>query len=387
MSVYWIPLFGVMEERGLEALLVDPRRRKTDVLDCQWLQQLHTYGLLSGAFRPESEIRALRSYLRQRTMLVEYASDHIRHMQKALTQMDIKLQRVISDIIGVTGTRIIEAIVRGERNPRKLAELRDRRTRAKEKTIARSLRGHWGQERIFELTQDLELYRGYQRKIAECDRKIELRLGRFDDRSDGGVPSDKPGRKRHQGNAPRFDVRSHLYRMTGVDLTAIDGVDSCTALKVVSEVGVDMGRCPTAKHFASWLGLSPNNRVSGDRVMSSRTTPNANRAAKALRLAANTLHRSDSALGAFLRRKKAQLGAPKAITATAHKLARIIYSTLKHGQRYVDAGSEYYERQYHQRALGNAKRRAAQLGYQLVPISEGQYESPAVSLSHAMATA
>ena len=175
--------------------------------------------------------------------------------------------------------------------------------------------------------------------------------------------------------------------MTGVDLTAIDGVDSYTALKVVSEVGVDMGRWPTAKHFASWLGLSPNNRVSGGRVMSSRTTPNANRAAKALRFAANALHRSDSALGAFLRRKKAQLGAPKAITATAHKLARIIYSMLKHGQRYVDAGSEYYERQYRQRALGNAKRRAAQLGYQLVPISEGQYESPAVSLSHAMAPA
>ena len=211
-GVYWIPLFGVLEERGLEVLLVDPRRlkrapgRKTDVLDCQWLQQLHIYGLLSGAFRPESEIRALRSYLRQRTMLVEYASDHIRHMHKALTQMNIKLQRVISDITGVTGTRIIEAIVRGERNPRRLAELRDRRTRAKEKTIARSLRGHWRVERLFELTQALELYRTYQRKIAECDRKIELQLVRFGDRSDGGVPDDKPGRKRHQGNAPRFDV-------------------------------------------------------------------------------------------------------------------------------------------------------------------------------------
>ena len=381
-GVYWIALFGVLEERGLEVLLVDPRRlksvpgRKTDVLDCQWLQQLHTYGLLSAAFRPEAEIRRLRSYLRQRMMLVEYASHHIQHMQKALTQMNIKLQHVISDITGVTGMRIIEAIVRGERNPRKLAKLRDYRTKKKEKTIARSLRGHWREEHIFELTQALELYRTYQRKIEECDQEIEAQLGRFEDRSDGGVPADRPGRKRHQGNAPRFDARSHLYRMTGVDLTAIDGVDSYTALKVVGEVGVDMSRWPTAKHFASWLGLSPNNRVSGGRVMSSRTTRNANRAAAALRLAANALHRSDSALGAFLRRKKAHLGAPKAITATAHKLARIIYSMLKYGQRYVDAGSEYYERQYRKRALGNAKRRAAQLGYKLVPMAESQHESP-----------
>ena len=381
-GVYWIPLFGVLEERGLEVLLMDPRRlksvpgRKTDVLDCQWLQQLHTYGLLSAAFRPEAEIRRLRSYLRQRMMLVEYASHHIQHMQKALTQMNIKLQHVISDITGVTGMRIIEAIVRGERNPRRLAELRDYRTKAKEKTIARSLRGHWREEHIFELTQALELYRTYRRKIEECDREIEAQLGRFEDRSDGGTQAPKSSKKRNQKNAPRFDARSHLYRMTGVDLTAIDGVDSYTALKVVSEVGVDMSRWPTAKHFASWLGLSPNNRVSGGRVMSSRTTRNANRAAAALRLAANALHRSDSALGAFLRRKKAHLGAPKAITATAHKLARIIYSMLKYGQRYVDAGSEYYERQYRKRALGNAKRRAAQLGYKLVPMAESQHESP-----------
>jgi len=391
-GVYWIALFGVLEERGLEVLLVDPRRlksvpgRKTDVLDCQWLQQLHTYGLLSGAFRPESEIRKLRSYLRQRAMLVEYASHHIRHMQKALTQMNIKLQHVISDITGMTGMRIIETIVRGERNPRKLAKLRDYRTKAKEKRIARSLRGHWRSEHIFELTQALELYRTYQHKIEECDSEIEAQLGRFEDRSDGGVPSDKPGRKRHQGNAPRFDVRSRLYRMTGVDLTAIDGVDAYTALKVVSEIGTDMSRRPTVKRFASWLGLSPNNRVSGGRVMSSRTKPSANRAATSLRLAANALHRSDSALGAYLRRKKAHLGAPKAITATAHKLARIIYSMLKYGQKYVDAGAHYYEEQYRRRALSNARRRAEQLGYRLVPIADGQYEPPAVSLSHAMTT-
>ena len=376
-GVYWIPLFGVLEERGFTVMLVDPRRiknvpgRKTDVLDCQWLQQLHTYGLLSGAFRPEAEIRRLRSYLRQRAMLVQYASHHIQHMQKALTQMNVKLQHVISNITGKTGMDIMQAIVDGERDPRKLARLRDHRIRADEATIAKSLRGHWREEHIFELSQALELYQVYQGKIAECDREIEAQLERFEDRSDGEPPPAN-GKKRNQKNAPRFDAQSHLYRMTGVDLTRIDGVDAHTALKVISEIGTDMTKWPSAKHFASWLGLSPHNRITGGKVISSRTKPSANRAAAALRLAANALHRSDSALGAFLRRKKAQLGAPKAITATAHKLARTIYSMLRYGQEYVDAGAEYYESQYRQRALRAAKRRAAQLGYDLVPIADAQ---------------
>ena len=376
-GVYWIPLFGVLEERGFTVMLVDPQRiknvpgRKTDVLDCQWLQQLHTYGLLSGAFRPEAEIRRLRSYLRQRAMLVQYASHHIQHMQKALTQMNVKLQHVISDITGKTGMDIMQAIVDGERDPRRLARLRDHRIRADEATIAKSLRGHWREEHIFELTQALELYQVYQGKIAECDREIEAQLERFEDRSDGEPPAAN-GKKRNQKNAPRFDAQSHLYRMTGVDLTRIDGVDAHTALKVISEIGTDMTRWQSAKHFASWLGLSPHNRITGGKVISSRTKPSANRAAAALRLAANALHRSDSALGAFLRRKKAQLGAPKAITATAHKLARTIYSMLRYGQEYVDAGAEYYESQYRQRALRAAKRRAAQLGYDLVPIADAQ---------------
>ena len=383
-GVYWIPLFGVLEERGFEVMLVDPSRiknvpgRKTDVLDCQWLQQLHTYGLLSGSFRPEGEIRCLRSYLRQRAMLVEYASHHIQHMQKALTQMNVKLQHVISNITGKTGMTIIEAIVGGERNPRKLAALRDPRTRANEEIIARSLQGHWREEHIFELTQALELYRTYQDKIAQCDREIERQLGRFEDRSNGEPPAGDAG-KRSQGNAPRFDLRNHLHRMTGVDLTRIDGVDAFTALKVVGEIGTDMTRWPSAKHFASWLGLSPNNRITGGKVISSRTKANANRAAAALRLAANALHRSNSALGAFLRRKKAHLGAPKAITATAHKLARIIYSMLRYGQGYVDAGAQYYESQYRERALRAARQRAAQLGYQLVPVSDGQGQASSAS--------
>ena len=264
---------------------------------------------------------------------------------------------------------IIEAIFRGERSPRRLSLLRDPRTKADEKTIAMSLRGHWRQEHIFELTQALELYRTYQDKIAQCDQEIEVQLGRFEDRSDGKPPAPN-GKKRNQKNAPGFDVQGQLYPMTGVDLTRIDGVDAYTALKVISEVGTDMAKWPSAKHFASWLGLSPDNRITGGKVISSRTKPSASKAAAALRLAANALHRSDSALGAFLRRKKAHLGAPKAITATAHKLARLIYSILRYGREYVDAGAQYYEREYQQRALRTAKRRAAQLGYQLVPMSD-----------------
>ena len=377
-GVYWISLFGVLEERGFQVMLVDPRRiknvpgRKTDVLDCQWLQQLHTYGLLSGAFRPDGDIRRLRSYLRQRAMLVQYAAQHIQHMQKALTQMNVKLQHVISDIVGKTGMEIIEAIVAGQRDPVKLAQLRDPRIKADEAAIAKSLQGHWREEHIFELTQALELYQVYQGKIAECDREIEAQLERFEDRSTGEPPATKSGQKRIRGNAPRFDVWTHLYRMTGVDLTRIDGVDAYTALKVVSETGTDMTKWRSAKHFASWLGLSPNNRITGGKVLSSKTKASANRAAAALRLAANALYRSDSALGAFLRRKKTHLGAPKAITATAHKLARLIYSMLRYGQEYVDAGAGYYERQHQQRALRSAKRRAAQLGYGLVPISDAQ---------------
>ena len=234
---------------------------------------------------------------------------------------------MISDITGKTGKtgktgmEIIKAIVQGERNPRRLAQLRDRRTKADERTIAKSLQGHWRKEHLFELTQALELYRTYQAKIAECDREIEAQLEQFEDRSDGEPPAPN-GKKRNQKSAPRFDVQGQLYRMTGVDLTRIDGVDGLTALKVISEVGTDMTRWPSAKHFASWLGLSPDNRITGGRVISSKTKASANRAAAALRLAANALHRSDSALGAFLRRKKAHLEAPKAITATAHKLAR-----------------------------------------------------------------
>ena len=223
---------------------------------------------------------------------------------------------------------------------------------------------------MFELAQAVELYDTYQEKIAECDQRIEAHLNTFEDRSDGGPVVRDPKKKRHQHNVPHFDLQTYLYRMTGVDLAKIDGIDGYTALKVVSEVGLDMTRWPTAKHFASWLGLCPGNKITGGKVRSSRSKPSANRAATTLRLAANSLHRSNSALGAFLRRKKTQLGSPEAITATAHKLARLIYSMLRYGQQYVDVGQDYYERQYRERALRNLTRRAKELGYKLVATEE-----------------
>ena len=254
-----------MEDRGFAVMLVDPRRiknvpgRKTDVRDCQWLQQLHTYGLLSGAFRPDGDIRSLRSYLRQRAMLVEYASQHVQHMQKALTQMNLKLQHVIRDITGKTGLAIIDDIVRGERDAHKLAQHRDPRIRADQETIARSLQGHWREEHIFELAQALELYRVYQGKIAECDGKIQAALEQFEPVAEGAPPA-KAGRVQKQKNAPAFDVRSHLYRITGVDLTRIDGVDAYTALKVISEIGTDMS---SSRAFRSrWNTYAPDGRSS-----------------------------------------------------------------------------------------------------------------------------
>lgn len=381
-GVYWIPLFQVLEEQGFEVILVDPHRlktvpgRKTDVVDCQWLQRLHTYGLLAGAFRPAEDIRQLRSYLRQRSMLVEYAARHIQHMQKALTQMNLKLQHVVNDITGKTGMDIIQAILGGERNPQELAKLRDYRCKASQATIAKALQGHWRAEHLFELAQAVELYTVYQEKIADCDRRMEALLHTFPDHSEGPLPPKTQNQsKRAQHNAPSFDARSELYRMTGVDLASIDGIEAVTALKLISEIGLDMTRWPTVKHFTSWLGLCPGSKITGGKVKSSKTKPSANRAAAALRLAANSLHQSDSALGAFLRRQKARLGGPAAITATAHKLARLVYSMLKNGTEYTDAGQDYYEQRYRQRVMKNLARRARQLGYRLVELEPDELYS------------
>ncbi|OPY76548.1 MAG: Transposase IS116/IS110/IS902 family protein [Syntrophorhabdus sp. PtaU1.Bin153] len=360
-GVYWIPVFELLEARGLEVKLVNARHvknvpgRKSDVLDCQWLQQLHTYGLLQGAFRPADEVCTLRAYVRQRSTLVRSAASYIQRMQKALAQMNLQLHHAVTDITGTTGMRIIKAILGGERNPDTLASMRDPRCRNSQATLARALKGTYRPEHLFSLQQAVELYQFYQTKIADCDRQILDQLTSFDE-----SPAD----------VPPPTVGDALLRMSGVDLTCIDGIDTTTALKVLAEIGTDMSRWKSSKHFASWLGLSPGTKVSGGKVLSSATKPVANKAAQALRMAAFTLFNSKSALGAYLRRQRARLGAPKAITATAHKLARLIYAMLTHGRAYVDAGQEYYEERYRSRVIQNLKRKAQELGYELVTMQK-----------------
>jgi transposase len=300
-GVYWIALFEVLEARGLKVCLVDTRRlksvpgRKSDMLDCQWLRQLHAYGLLSSAFRPDEQVTVLRSYLRHRAMLVSYAADHIQHMHKALQQMNVKLANVISDITGQTGLAIVRALVEGERDPQKLAQLRDPRCKHDQATIALSLQGHWRDDHLFELAQALELYEVYRGKIQSCDQQIQRCLAAMPDAPrdpDHPLPPLTHKRTKANPNAPRFDARGELYRMCGVDLTAIDGIDANTALKLIGEIGTDITRWPTVKHFTSWLCLCPGTKKSGGRVISSRTRRGGNRAAAALRLAAQSLERS-----------------------------------------------------------------------------------------------
>jgi transposase len=339
--------------------------RKTDVADCRWLQQLHSFGLLSGAFRPEDQVCVLRSYMRQRSMLTSYAGQHVQHIQKALVQMNVQLQHVLEDITGATGMRIIRAILSGERDPERLAALRHGRCKHPEAVIAKALRGDWREEHLFALEQAVELVDAYQAKILACDERIRVHLDGFEDRSGGQAPpKGRPARPdRHDLG---FDATAALFRMTGVNLVAVNGLEAHTVLKVLSETGLDMSKWPSAKHFGSWLGLAPNNRVSGGKVLSRRTLPSANRAAAALRIGAQSLHHSKSALGAFLRRLAAQLGMPKAITATAYKLARIIYGMLTHGTAFLEHGQDHYERQYHDRVLKNLTRRAKEMGFCLV---------------------
>jgi transposase len=373
-GVYWVPLYELLEARGFQVLLVDarqvaraPGRPKTDEKDCQWIQRLHSYGLLAAAFRPAEQVVVLRAYLRQRDMLVTYAGQHIQHMQKALEQMNVKLTEVVSDITGVTGLAIIEAILRGERDPEALARLRDPRCKESEATIARALHGSWRAEHLFALRQALALYEFYHRQISECDQAIEAHLRTFADRSEGKPLPYRPRRRKREANEPRFDARARLYCVCGVDLTAIEGIDETTALVLLSEIGTDMSRWPSLKHFASWLGLCPQHKISGGKVLSRRVRRGASRAKRALRLAARSLHHSKSALGAFFRRLKARHGTPLAITATAHKLARLVYALLKHGTAYVAQELADYEAKYRERKLQGIARQARALGFQLVP--------------------
>ena len=350
-GVYWIPLYQILESYGLAVKLVNARHvkhvpgRKSDVQDCQWLQQLESFGLLSGSFRPEAKICTLRSYMRQREMLIRNASRYIQQMQKALTQMNIKLHQVISDLSGHTGLRIVRAIVAGERDRLKLAALKDRRIKSDVSIIAKALEGDYRAEHLFALKQALELYDYYQQKIAECDAEICKELQMLETR---GTASPVLKRKpRSQHNPFGFVSQGELYRIMGVDLTRIDGVNENTAQLILSELGLDIcHKWPTEAQFTSWLGLCPNNEISGGKLLKRGTRKVVNRVANALRMCAQSLLNSKSALGAYARRMRARKDTPVAITATAHKLARLIYRTLKYGQDYVDVGSDVYEAKY-----------------------------------------
>ena len=369
-GVYWIPLYELLESRGFTVLLVNARHvknasgRKSDVLDCQWLQQLMSFGLLHGAFRPADQVCVLRCLSRQRTMLLRSQGRFVQHMQKALTQMNIQLANVISDVAGETGQKILRAIVAGERDGLALARLKNSRVRASEDEIAKSLQGSWRAEHLFALKQALDAFDFCGTQLAECDAQIQGQLQALHVREDEPAKGKKRGRAR---NAPKFDLRTQLFQMCGVDLTRIDGIDVTTALVVVSEVGADMGKFPSDKHFASWLGLCPGTKITGGKVMSGRTKRCANRAAQALRLAAAALRSSQSALGAYYRRMCARMDKPKAVTAAAHKLARLIYAMLTHGQEYTDRGQDYFEERYRQRVLHNLAQKAKAMGMQLVP--------------------
>lgn len=369
-GVYWIPLYELLESRGFTVLLANARHvknvsgRKSDVLDCQWLQQLMSYGLLQGAFRPGEQVCVLRSLNRQRGALLRSKARCVLHMQKALTQMNIQLANVISDVAGQTGQRILRAIVAGERDGHTLAKLSDVRIRASHADIAKSLQGSWRIEHLFALKQALEAFDFYETQLSQCDAQIQEQLGLLQVRDDAPAAA---GKRRNSRNAPAFDLRTQLFQMCGVDLTRIDGINVSTALAVISEVGTDMSRFPSDKHFASWLGLCPGTKITGGKVLSGKSKRCANRAAQALRLAAAALRSSQSALGAYYRRLCARLDKAKAITAAAHKLARLIYAMLTRGQEYVDQGQDYFEERYRQRALHHLTQKAKAMGMQLVP--------------------
>ena len=374
-GVYWVALYQILEDHGLEVNVVNAHHtktlpgRKTDVLECQWLQKLHTFGLLNNSFQPTEEIWVLRTYMRQREKLVAVAGTCTQHIQKALTEMNIQLANVISDISGMTGMAILRAIVSGEKNPRALARLKGERIHASREEIAQSLEGTWRQELLFVLEQSLALYDLYQQKIAECTLRIECHLKSMGSKTTAD-PQPLPNGRGHR-KQPWLDLGAQLYRIAGVDLTQIDGIQVQTAQTVISEVGVDMSRWRTEKQFASWLGLCPDNRISGGRVLKRGTRHVVNRAATALRMAAWSLFRSKSALGANFRRLRRKLGAPKAVTAMAHKLARLVYRMLKFGQGYVDKGIEHYEAKYRQDQIKWLAKSAAALNLQLTPLTEG----------------
>lgn len=380
-GVYWIPIYEILEERGLQVVLVNARHlrnvrgRKSDVTDCEWLRDLHSVGLLHPSFRPAAEIVELRAYVRHRHKLVEAAATAIQRMQKAMTQMNLQLHHVLSDLTGLTGLAIVRDILAGVRDPQALAAHRDRRCHASKGEIAAALTGNYRAEQLFVLRQNFEAYEFNLRQIAQCDAAIEALLATLAARCQppaSALPAARP-RKKPSKNEPRLELRSPLHRITGgADLSQIDGIGPYGALQLIAEIGTDMSRWATAKHFTSWLTLAPNNKISGGRLLSSKTQPSANRAAAILRRAAMSLSRSASALGAYYRRLAYRVGKAKAITATARKLALLVYRVLHGDITYHDPGAAAYQQHNRTRVVRNLRQRAQQLGFALMNIQTGE---------------
>ena len=371
-GVYWVPVYEVLESRGIDVILTNAREaravpgRKSDVNDAQWLQRLHACGLLRASFRPGREIAALRVYLRQRERLLDYAAAHIQHMQKALTFMNLQLHHVVSDITGVTGMRIVRAIVNGQRDPQVLATMRDVRCKATVETVEAALVGNYQPEHVFALAQAFALYDFYQARVAECDIEIERSLVMLNaEKLPPAMAMPKARHRTKQPNEVNFDVRAVLYQLTGRDLTQIHGIGPYLALRLIAECGTDLSKWRTAKHFTSWLTLSPGCKISGGKVLSAHTRKTTNRVTAHLRLAAVTVGRTSTALGAFYRRLAARIGKAKAVTATARKIAVLFYNAMRFGMDYQDPGAEHYESKYRERVLKNLHRRAAEFGYTL----------------------
>lgn len=378
-GVYWIPVFEILESYDFEVLLVNARHvknvpgRKTDVQDCQWLQYLHAVGLLRGSYRPPKEICAIRALRRHRENLVKTAASEVQHMQKALTQMNIQIHHVISDITGITGLAIIDAILAGERDLEKLADLKDPRIHADKKVIAKALKGHYLQEHLFTLKQALESYRHFQTMIVECDSEIEKLLQIYENHGKPlKAPYTRPApkAKKKRSHDPNFDLSTYMKNILNTDLTKVEGIGATTAHTFFTEVGTatELLKFPTEKHFTSWLGVCPANKISGGKILSSRTRKVQNKLATALRLAAQSLWRTQSPLGDYYRKMKARHGTPKAITATAHKLARIIYAMVKYQIPYDQSIFEKQQKQNKERRIKYLKKQANDLGFQVVPV-------------------